>query len=139
MMETIQTGINSIWYAQSMEEVKRINKERHREHYVCFSRKVYPFRIDEIFIDLQTEEKIFVEHRKDEAPRIYVKEQHGNYFKIRSKEKVFSKEYEDFEAALKDAHTLLVDIPDGSLKVLKNGQIRASVINEKGAIQTFIK
>ncbi|MDR5590265.1 hypothetical protein [Christiangramia sp. SM2212] len=74
-MDILFTGESAEWFERSSKKVEEINRKRNRSNFVSFSRRPYPFRIDEIMIDLKTEEKIFVEHRKDEEPIIYSKEE----------------------------------------------------------------
>ena len=74
-MDTLFTGERAEWFRISQQKVAEINQKRKRSGFVSFSRKSYPFRIDETMICLKTEEKIFVEHRKDEDPVIYTKEE----------------------------------------------------------------
>lgn len=73
-MDNLFTGVQSEWFQESKDKVAEINKKRNRKNFVSFSRKSWPFRIDEIMINLKTEEKIHVEHRKGEEPIIYAKE-----------------------------------------------------------------
>lgn len=73
-MDILFTGEHAEWFERSSKKVEKINKERNRSDFLSFSKKAYPFRIDEIMINLKTDEKIFVEHRKDEEPIIYTKE-----------------------------------------------------------------
>lgn len=88
-MDTLFTGERAEWFRISQEKVEKINEKRKRSGFVSFSKKSYPFRIDEIMICLKTEEKIFVEHRKDEEPRIYVIESEASDFEAVVK-KVYS-------------------------------------------------
>ena len=141
-MENYNIGINSAWYAESLKLLKRENKLNDREDYICFYQKKHAFRIDEIWIHPETQEKIFVEHYKDEFPRIYRKEQHGNYFKLQCISPYmtvyFDKKYDTIQEAIKDAKSLIQGINKADLYVIQNRNKKAKISNVHGDIKMQI-
>jgi hypothetical protein len=138
-MEGKNIGLGSEWYAKSLAEVERLNKLAKRENFIQFSRRVFPFRIDEIYIDPVTNEKIFVEHQADqpELPRIYLRDQSEKYFKLKLKDKYFSKPYNTLFDALQDARMLLEGLKGCELKIMKNGVLHGRIA--VGASGKFIE
>jgi len=137
-MENYNIGVNSAWYAESLKLLKRENKLNGRENFICFSQRKHPFRIDEIWLNPQSQEKIFVEHYKGEFPRIYLKEQHGSYFKIQCKALFFDKKYDTIQEAVKDAKSLIQGINGADLFIIQNKSKKAKISNVHGDIKMQI-
>lgn len=142
-MENRNIGLNSEWYAKSLDKVAKQNKLAGRENFIQFSRRVFPFRIDEIYINPGTNEKIYVEHLADqpEEPRIYLRDQSAKYFKLKFKDRYFSKPYDSLFDAIDDARKLLEGLKGCELKILKNGVLygRISLGQSGKFIETILE